>query len=130
MKKIIRALPLAAAYLIIIYFSLKHSSGEPPLFENIDKVQHFIAYFTLGLVVYFTFKTTPKKIIGLLFSSALGIGIEFIQGILPYRDMSFYDGVSDVTGLLCGFFIYHLFSRQLDVFFNMFGFTRVQNKDK
>ncbi len=106
MKRVIRKLPLIFVYFIIVYFSVKKTSGEPPLFNNIDKLQHFIAYFTLGFTALFSLNSKKNRVIILIASLLLGISLEYIQGILPYRDMSFADGLTNAFGIICGALLY------------------------
>ncbi|OQY40377.1 MAG: hypothetical protein B6229_01900 [Spirochaetaceae bacterium 4572_7] len=102
MKNIIKFSVLTTIYIMIIYLSLKHPSGQPSTIPYIDKIGHFIAYFTLSFTIFISFMDKKIRIILLLLSLTLGIGLEFIQGALVYRDMSVADGVANATGLLFG----------------------------
>lgn len=108
MMKYIKKLPFVLVYITIIYLSLKTPSGNPSLFNNIDKLYHFIAYGSLGFAVCLT--TFNKKIVYILLtiSIALGLTLEYLQGLLPYRDMSIADGIANVLGLFSGVLSYKI----------------------
>ena len=102
MKNIIRLLVLTILYIAIIYLSVKHPSGHPSTIPFMDKIGHFIAYFTLSFAIIIFFIDKRIRILFIFLSLAMGIGLEFIQGLLVYRDMSAADGVADAIGLLFG----------------------------
>ena len=112
MKKIIRYLPLTSIYIGIAYLSLKHPSGKPSPIPNLDKIEHFIAYFTLSAVISLTFKNRILKNGFLLFSLVFGISMEFIQGQLSYRDMSLEDGLANTIGIIMGTIIIKLWRKR------------------
>lgn len=115
MKKIVRSIPLILVYIAIIYFSIKVPSGEPSLFKNIDKVYHFVAYGSLGFAICLS--TSRRKTLSFLLSVSLGLGLalEFIQGQLPYRDMSIADGITNILGLFAGVLVFHIILKFLNV---------------
>ncbi len=113
MKKVLRATPLIFIYITIIYFSVKSPSGTSISIPYMDKVGHFIAYFVLGFTICLSIQSNLIRGIFIFISLSLGITLEFIQSRLPYRDMSFMDGVTNVIGLFCGVLLFMLFSRQV-----------------
>lgn len=125
MKKIIRPLPLLIVYAAIVYFSVKMPSGNPSLFKNIDKIYHFIAYFTLGFTICFSIINKKLMYILLILSLCLGLLMEYIQGTLPYRDMSIADGVSNTLGLTTGAVVFHLFYKQIYSIFKCLRLNKI-----
>ena len=113
MKKIVRVIPLVVVYSLIIYFSVKIPSGKPSIIPYMDKVGHFIAYFTLGFTILLSLRFRISRGIFLVLSLGLGIALEFIQGQLTYRHMSFEDGLSNFLGLLFGVVFYIIFKNQI-----------------
>ena len=88
----------------IVYLSLITVPPKPaepgPLW---DKKMHFLAYGALGLsLLYATarFRDYPlrRAIIVVLAVGAFGALIEILQGRLPYRYMSLWDGVANLLG--------------------------------
>lgn len=125
MKKIIRPIPLLLVYIAIVYFSIKTPSGNPSLFNNIDKLYHFIAYFTLGFTICFSIKNKRLMFIFLIISLCLGLTMEFVQGILPYRDMSVADGISNIIGLTLGAALFHIFYKQIYILFRFLKLNKI-----
>lgn len=65
-----------------------------------DKVLHAAAFFTLALLLDFSFPNTPfnrEKVAALL---AYGVGIEIVQYFLPWREASLFDILADGIGML------------------------------
>lgn len=125
MKKIIRVIPLLLVYVAIVYFSIKMPSGHPSPIKNIDKFYHFIAYFTLGFTICLSINNKKLMYAFLLISLCLGLVMEFIQGTLPYRDMSFADGVSNIIGLTTGAVLFHVFYNQIYILFKFLKLNRI-----
>jgi len=82
---------LLSAYLGFANISLKH-----------DKFIHFVTFFLLTLMFYWLFDTSSIRAIrNLTFVICVlvgGIGSEFIQGLLPYREFDSKDIVCNVLG--------------------------------
>ncbi len=113
MKKIIKTVPLVLVYMAIVFFSVKRPSGSGVSIPNIDKIYHFIAYFTLGFVICISISSKAIRGLFLFLSLALGISLEFIQGQLPYRDMSVADGFTNTLGLILGVLFFTLLYKQI-----------------
>lgn len=113
MKRVIKPLPLLLVVLTIIYFSLKATSGMPSKIPNVDKVGHFIAYFTLAFAIFLSLSSRISRIIFLILGVVLGLSLEFIQGQLSYRDMSILDGVANISGLIVGSLFFNIFIKQI-----------------
>lgn len=103
---------------LITWLSLKSGLQAPINFENVDKVEHFIAYagfsfsltlMTLGFSKRFSEDATIKKllpcgILPVLLALFYGVLIEFLQPKFG-RSFDVLDMVADFTGALFGCFI-------------------------
>ena len=68
-----------------------------------DKLLHAAGFFVMAILSHLAHpKASPLSLIVAL--SLFGIGIEIVQGFLPYRDFSFLDWFADILGLLLYFF--------------------------
>lgn len=86
---------------LVIYLSL--TSNPPPLPGQLgDKWGHFLAYGTLMWWFGQLHTRWPERLGYAIFFAALGIGLEFIQGIVGYRMLDYYDAVANVIGLVIG----------------------------
>lgn len=72
--------------------------------ENSDKIGHFLAYFTLGVVWLYALKNKHKKVLIIFFLILYGIIIEILQGVLTSnRQADFYDFIANTTGVLLAY---------------------------
>ena len=76
-----------------------------------DKIYHFLAYAILSLNFGFISTKIRSYFIGIPVLIAYGILMEFFLGLVPGRDLSFYDALANSAGVFSGFFIFRLFSR-------------------
>jgi len=68
-----------------------------------DKLLHAVGFFVMAILSHLAHpKASPWCLVVAL--SLFGIGIEIVQGFLPYRDFSFLDWFADILGLLLYFF--------------------------
>ncbi len=67
---------------------------------NEDKVKHFMAFFTLSLLLNRASSTYNARIRNVTALLLFGIFIEIVQSFLPYRDASVYDVIADLGGIL------------------------------
>lgn len=106
MLRILKKLPLIGVTFTIIYLSINSGPVTPPLFPHIDKLNHFLAYSALGFSIYLA--TSNKRYVKLYvtLSLILGLSLEYIQGQLPYRHMSFADGLANILGVGFGILFY------------------------
>ena len=85
----------------IIWLSLTPSPPKVD-FQESDKVGHFIAYGTLMAWFCFLYvKTKTRFAYGAGFI-AMGVGLEFIQGMLGYRTYEVFDMYANALGVLLG----------------------------
>ncbi len=101
----IMAFRLALLATVIVVTYLATTPLKYPVVEDInDKVNHFLAFYVLALLVDFSF---PKDGFGVTKTLALlgyGLLIEVIQYFLPYRSSSLYDLAADGAGLFVYWF--------------------------
>ena len=82
--------------------------GDPTTYPGGDKINHFISYFILGLLSFFSFKNSHKfkSIIYLLIS--FSILIELSHLLIPNRFYENLDLIMNFVGLISGIFIFNL----------------------
>ena len=85
---------------IVIYLSVAnfHVPQIPSTLG--DKINHCIAYGTLMLWFGQLFRAHRSRLVLALLLIALGIAMEFIQGVLPYRFFDWFDMLANVSGVL------------------------------
>lgn len=76
--------------------------GLPPLPDNSDKVEHLLAYFVLAAGAVQLFGGSRTLLAAALGLVALGIGIEFAQGMTAYRSADPWDALANSIGVLLG----------------------------
>jgi VanZ family protein len=76
--------------------------GLPPLPDNSDKVEHLLAYFVLAAGAVQLFGGSRALLVSALGLVALGIGIEFAQGMTAYRSADPRDALANSIGVLLG----------------------------
>jgi VanZ family protein len=85
----------------IIWLSLTPSPPKVD-FQQSDKLGHFLAYGSLMLwfcLLYAASKTRIAYAVGFV---AMGVGLEFIQGMLGYRTYEVFDMLANTIGVLLG----------------------------
>ena len=94
----------ALLVLSVIFLSLiPKLPVDLPGIPGIDKIGHFIAYATLmGWYVQILISTRARLISGLFFV-AMGIGLEFIQGLGASRFFEWADAAANSIGVVAGF---------------------------
>jgi len=105
MSLLFRIVPVAVVMGTI--FLLSHQPGDIlhlPVFAGSDKVAHMVAYSALAVTVLWFFGKRglkQKKTIAILtvcFCLLYGLSDEFHQSFIPYRSVSGWDILADVTG--------------------------------
>jgi len=120
MKKILRKIP--AIFAMVALFKLSTLPGNDPLLNSIhlsDKLEHFIAYFVLGITfcIWIPSKNWFAKpiIYGMLvviLCTLFGASDEYHQKFVPGRSSSLYDLVTDFFGGTTAVFAYFLFIKR------------------
>ena len=86
---------------IIVWLSLTPSPPEIDL-EQGDKLAHFAAYGTLMFWFCLLYTHRASRIAYAVLWTAMGIGLEFLQGQLGYRTYEVYDMYANTLGVLIG----------------------------
>jgi VanZ family protein len=94
------------AIIISVLSLLPRLSVLPPSIPFLDKFAHGAAYCLLGFLAYFFIYLKKSTTLGgivfsLLFCTALGTSLEFLQAITE-RTPDFFDGLANFTGCLLG----------------------------
>jgi VanZ family protein len=71
-------------------------------FQESDKVGHFIAYGALMFWFCFLYRTQKIRVLYGVGFIAMGVGLEFIQGMLGYRNFEVLDMLANSLGVLLG----------------------------
>jgi len=116
-EKILRIIP--AILVMIALFKLSTLPGNDPFLNSIhlgDKIEHFIAYFVLGIT--FCIWIPSKKWFAKLFvygvlvvflCTLFGASDEYHQSFVPGRSADLYDLTVDLAGGIVAVFMYFLF---------------------
>jgi VanZ family protein len=80
------------------FLFLKQGGHSGVNFQHADKVGHFLIFFSLALLLDFSFKFSVIK--SLIILSIYGVLIEVMQSFLPYREASAGDILADVLGVV------------------------------
>jgi len=86
----------------IFYLSLTPHPLEPLSFQNVDKLEHAIAYGSLGLWFFQLYPSFRSRVIAVSLLIGMGIGIEYLQRWTGYRQFDVWDMVSNSIGVLSG----------------------------
>jgi VanZ family protein len=90
---------------LVVFFSLIPSPPEPIGFGGSDKLLHIAAYtlamFWFGLV-YEPGRGLSSMAVSLM---ALGIALEVLQGLTPYRSFQYLDMASNALGVFLGWIL-------------------------
>jgi len=89
------------AILSTFYISLKQMSGGTPPFPHFDKFCHFTIYSLLAHYHCNLFLKLKKYWV-FIFFFAMGIMIEFLQGMTGYRFFELADIIANTLGVLFG----------------------------
>ena len=98
----------------IVYLSLFKPPKNVIEVDNIDKVYHFIAYFTLTFVWLITFYKNPsKKLTVTSLCILFGIIIEVLQSTLTnYRTADYIDIIANSIGVFIALLFFNLIFRK------------------
>lgn len=98
----------------IVYLSLFKPPKNVIEVDNIDKVYHFIAYFTLTFVWLITFYKNPsKKLTVTSLCILFGIIIEVLQSTLTnYRTADYIDIIANSIGVFIALLFFNFIFRK------------------
>lgn len=113
MKRLLRSYwPTVAVGFAILYLSISTGESLPkiPLFDNADKVVHFLMYAGLTFTLTWAMRERGKSLIStalwaILIASAFGGLMEIIQPYFPPRTGDILDFIADAAGAGCSFII-------------------------
>jgi len=71
-----------------------------------DKFVHYSIFLAIGFNISRKYWKQRKLIDGLLWAIIFGLMTEIVQQIIPGRNMEFYDGFADTSGVVSGFYLY------------------------
>ena len=97
----------------IVIVSLQPITGTSSI-PHLDKVQHFIVYAGLALLLFLAFQLNNRRIIGIIGAVLLGIMIEILQPLIAGRERSFLDFLANCVGIIFGTLIYWRYKRPLE----------------
>ena len=99
----------------ILYLSLATGRGlarlpRVPLFENADKLMHFMMYMGLSCAITYNQRTSGKALLltafaAVVLSTTYGGLIELVQPFFPPRTCDLLDFIADAAGAIVGFVI-------------------------
>ena len=98
-KQILGARALLVVAITLVTYLATIPADHPMVGEFNDKVKHVAAFYTLGLLLDFSFPESPyhfPKIAALL---SYGLLIEIVQYSLPHRCFSWLDFSADLVGV-------------------------------
>jgi VanZ family protein len=75
---------------------------EVDLGEGRDKVAHFVAYGSLAFWFAMLFEGRARQVVIAVAFAAMGVGIEFLQGLTDYRTFEVADMIANATGAVLG----------------------------
>jgi len=91
---------------LVIYLSLASLESMPSVeIPFSDKVEHFIAYGVMMLWFGQIIRGRRGAILTAAGLVALGVALEFIQAVTPYRSFELSDMASNAVGVLAGFLL-------------------------
>ena len=95
--------------IIVILYKALTPSGEPIFnFYQGDKVLHAGAFFVLSFLLNRSSSSISTRIRNIFSLLAFGILIEVLQSFTGYREVSFWDVVADLLGILLFQFTYSI----------------------
>ncbi len=86
----------------VFYLSLMPHPPQPISLSGVDKWEHALAYALLMLWFCQVYVERKARISLLLSLVAMGVGIEFLQGMSGYRYFEYADMLANTTGVLIG----------------------------
>lgn len=88
--------------IVIVYLSLMPAPPEPMRFPGIDKLQHALAYCLLMLWFCQVYVRRTRRLFAAALLIAMGVVVEFLQGMTGYRYFEFADMAANATGVMLG----------------------------
>jgi len=93
-------LPLGWCWIgTVFYLSLMPHPPQPVSFLGADKIEHALAYVFLMLWFCQIYGARTQRVVLAALFVAMGVGIEFLQGMSTYRMFEFADMMANATGV-------------------------------
>jgi len=105
----------AAVFLLLVLVSLYLGFADVTV-PLPDKLMHFLAFFGLTTAFYWIVETSRRRALHatlVVCTGIGGIGSEFLQDFLPYRDFDALDIVANLAGSLCAVGVSALYHRRM-----------------
>ena len=99
--------------LLLLYLTLMPPSNHQIGYQHIDKVFHFIGFGSFAFFCKLAF-VRLSNLWALITSSALGIIVEIVQSLLPYRSFSLADMLSNIAGVVTALAFLHFTKKRVD----------------
>ena len=90
---------------LVMMLSLMPNPPDPLSFEQSDKLSHFLAYGWLMLWFCQLYTGTARRWGWAFALVALGVGLEFLQGLTSYRTYEVLDMAANSGGVLLGWLL-------------------------
>jgi VanZ family protein len=86
----------------LVYVSLTPNPPEPVRFLNADKLEHALAYCLLMLWFCQVYVRRTQRLFAGALLVAMGVAMEFLQGMTGYRSFEYADMLANSIGVLLG----------------------------
>ncbi len=86
----------------LVYISLMRDPPDPVRFLNADKLEHVLAYCLLMLWFCQVYVRRTQRLFAAALLIAMGIAMEFLQGMTGYRSFQYADMLANSIGVLLG----------------------------
>jgi VanZ family protein len=98
---------IAGVIIVLAIWILSLLPLKEAVLPGSDKLHHFVAYGTVMFVwvIALSPQTRRQQITLAVLFILMGIAVEFIQGIVPYRFFSWADALANTGGVLLGWLI-------------------------
>jgi VanZ family protein len=90
-----------ALVVVVVYLSVGHVDATPDI-RGGDKLGHVIAYSTIALWFMQIVQERGVRAAVCLGLICMGVSLEFVQAMLPYRDFELLDMAANTIGVLFG----------------------------
>lgn len=87
---------------VLAYVSLMPDPPQPVRFLNADKLEHALAYCLLMLWFCQVYVRRTQRLFAATLLVAMGIAMEFLQGMTGYRSFEYADMLANSTGVMLG----------------------------
>ncbi|KAF3157078.1 hypothetical protein TWF569_003986 [Orbilia oligospora] len=92
---------IAGAFAFLLLLSAYLGFSKKLVIPVNDKVVHFICFFLMTLCFYWVLDTSRRRVVNftlIVMFGILGVGSEFVQGVLPWRTFDAYDIFANLLG--------------------------------